>query len=96
MDTALAAAIGVLFFVLLLAVEWPFATFLLSPASRNSFFAGNAMWGYNAGIGHWRMEFWDADRNPLTVRAAVIACLFGFVQSRIALWIGNWFSKVQR
>jgi hypothetical protein len=95
-DTLLAVVIAVLFFVLLLAVEWPFAKFLLSPASRNAFFAGNAMWGYGSGFGHWRFEFWDSEKNPLTVTGSAIACGFSFVQARMALWIGDWFSKVQR
>jgi hypothetical protein len=33
-----AAASGVLFVAVLLAVEWPFANFLMSPAARNRFF----------------------------------------------------------
>ncbi len=95
-DTGLAMGIGVVFFLLVLAVQWPWSTFLLSPASRNPFFAGNAMWGYDAGFGPWRTDFWDVKENPLTIKAAVIACLFGCLQSRIALWIGNWFSNVKR
>jgi len=30
---------GVAFLAILIAVEWPFATFLMSPAARNAFFA---------------------------------------------------------
>jgi hypothetical protein len=36
---ALAAVSGVVFLGLLIAIEWPFATFLMSPAARNRFFA---------------------------------------------------------
>jgi hypothetical protein len=87
---------GIVFFVLLIAVQWPFAKFLLSPASRNAFFAGNAMWGYNANLGDWCARFWNQANDPFTLKAALLAIVFGCLVSRIALWFGNWLSAVKR
>jgi hypothetical protein len=95
-DTGLALVLGLVFFVLLIAAQWPFSKFLLSPASRNVFFAGNAMWGYGAGLGDWCTQFWDLKQDPFTLKAALLAILFGSAQSRIALWFGNWLSAVKR
>ena len=95
-DTGLSLLLGIVFFALLLAVQWPFSSFLLSPASRNAFFAGNAMWGYSETVGDWCAQFWKLDTDPFTWKAALLAILFGSVQSRIALWFGNWLSDVKR
>lgn len=95
-DTGLALLLGIVFFVLVFAVQWPFSKFLLSPASRNAFFAGNAMWGYNANLGDWCMRFWNQANDPFTLKAALLAIVFGAAQSRIALWFGNWLAAVKR
>jgi len=95
-DTGLGILLGLVFFGLLIAVQWPFAKFLLSPASRNAFFAGNAMWGYNANLGDWCTRFWNVEGDPFTWKIALLAILFGALQSRIALWFGNWLGAVKR
>jgi hypothetical protein len=95
-DTGLALVLGLVFFALLIAAQWPFSKFLLSPASRNAFFAGNAMWGYGEGLGDWCTRFWNLEQDPFTIKAAILAILFGGAQSRIALWFGNWLSAVKR
>jgi len=95
-DTGLALLMGIAFFVLLIAAQWPFAKFLLSPASRNAFFAGNAMWGYNANLGDWCARFWNQANDTFTLKAALLAIVFGSLVSRIALWFGNWLAAVKR
>jgi hypothetical protein len=94
-DTGVAVVLGVTFFLLLFAVEWPFSEFLLSPGARNHFFGGNAMWGYPDRLGSWCTEFWDP-QNRLGVKSALIAIGGGAVASRLALWFGNWLSEVKR
>jgi hypothetical protein len=94
-DTALALLLGAVFFFLLLAVQWPFSDFLLSKASRNAFFAGNAMWGYSDHLGQWCTQFWNED-NRLSPKSSVVAILLGALVARIALWFGNWLSEVKR
>ena len=95
-DTGLALLVGIVFFVLLIAAQWPFADFLLSPGSRNAFFAGNAMWGYNVNLGDWCSQFWNQARDPFTLKAGLLAILFGGALSRIALWFGDWLAAVKR
>jgi hypothetical protein len=95
-DTGLALLLGLVFFLFLLAAQWPFSHFLLSPAARNPFFAGNAMWSYADRLGPWTSEFWGVREDPLTLNAAVIAILLASLNSRIALGFGNWLSAVKR
>ena len=95
-DTGLAVLVGLVFFALLIAAQWPFASFLLSPAARNAFFAGNAMWGYNVNLGDWCTRFWNQANDPFTLKTALLAILFGVLQSRIALGFANWLAAVKR
>ncbi|MDB6109409.1 MAG: hypothetical protein JWR69_1159 [Pedosphaera sp.] len=95
-DTGLACLLGLVFFLLLLAAQWPFSHFLLSPAARNPFFAGDAMWSYADQLGSWRAEFWHVTEDALTLKAAVIAICLASLNSRVALWFGNWLSAVKR
>ena len=89
---SMAAAFLVLFFI----TQWWFAEFLLTPASRNWFFAGDMQWSYGDGPGGYRYEFWHLDEDPVTARGLGIALLLGTLASRIGLWWGSWMSKVQR
>jgi hypothetical protein len=93
--TGVAVLLGITFFALLLAVQWPFSEFMLSKASRNAFFAGNAMWGYPDRLGDWCTQFWHNDQQ-LGLRSSMVAIGEGAVVSRIALWFGNWLSEVKR
>ena len=93
--TVLAAILTVLFFFLLLAVQWPFSSFLLTKAARNAFFAGNAMWGYPDRLGGWCTRFWDPDER-LGIKSSAVAILYGALMTRVALWFGNWLSEVKR
>ncbi len=95
-DTGLALVLGAAFFLVLLAVQWPFASFLLSPAARNPVFGGDAVWSYGAKLGEWTTQFWERDHNTLTFTAAGIAILFAAIQCRLALWFGNWLATVKR
>jgi hypothetical protein len=95
-DTGLACLLGLAFFLLLLAAQWPMSQFMLSPASRNAFFGGDMIWSYGNHLGPWRFEFWDIDVDPLTLKAALIAIGLAVFQSRLALWFGNWLSTVKR
>jgi len=95
-DTGLALLVGIVFFVLLIVAQWRFSEFLLSPASRNAFFAGNAMWGYNVNLADWCTQFWNRANDPFTLKAALLAIVFGSLQSRIALGFANWLAAVKR
>ncbi len=90
------AAIAAVFLGLFFATHWLFADFLLSPASRNWFFAGDRVWTYSSTFGDWRYEFWGTDTDPVTWRAMGIALLWALFSTRLGLWWGQWMARVQR
>ena len=90
------AAIAAVFLGLFFAAHWLFADFLLSPASRNWFFAGDRVWTYSTTLGDWRYEFWGVDRDPVTPKALGIALLWALFSTRLGLWWGQWMAKVRR
>jgi hypothetical protein len=94
-DWRLAAAIGVMFVWILFDVEWWFAEFMLSPYSRNAFFAAQR-WGYNIRQTGGLLEFWGQTTNPVTLGSMVAATLIGIFSSRLALGWGNWMRRVVR
>jgi len=92
----LAAASGVVFVVLLLA-EWPFASFLLSPLSRNKFF-GTIYLNYGMPPTSYMARNEFLPMQPLSelitgfgiaIAAAILAVRWGFSR-------GEWMSKVKR
>jgi hypothetical protein len=101
-DGWLAAATGVAFVGLLLAVQWFFADFLLSPAARNFFFAAD-QWDYNQRLGDWQYRYWNLDRDAvgapstlLFLRGLGIAVLTAIVSARVGLWCGTGMARVRR
>jgi hypothetical protein len=88
----------VAFLAIMIAVEWPFATFLMSPMARNRFFATTDFPYFALPTSptvrhvfvHWEQspaEFW---RNMA----------LGFLFSVASMWAGiywsNWLKKVRR
>ncbi len=95
-DTGVALALGAVFFLLLLAVQWPFSEFMLSKGARNAFFgSGDEMWGYPVRVGRWCTQF-GYEGNRLGLKSSFVAILLGAVGARVALWFGNWLSEVKR
>jgi hypothetical protein len=101
-DWKLAAMIGVTWVVVMVAVHWFWAQFLLSPAAEN-FLIGANQWSYSARLGPWTHEYWnrqvDAAGNwsPLGFAEGIgIAILLAMVASRISLFWGKGMSKVKR
>ena len=101
-DWQLALVMGPLFMVALLAVQWPFAEFLLSPAARNPFFASD-LWDYNYRPGAWQYEYWHLDRGAGGAWSAAkfwsgiaFAAAIATVSSWIGLVRGRWMKAVQR
>jgi hypothetical protein len=107
-DWLLAGAAGVSFVVVLLAVQWPFASFLLSLEQPNYLF-GTGYWEYNARLGPWTRVFFDVPGYTWNQREMVgaldvgamakalgLAMILAFVASRLGLWWGNWMRRVRR
>ena len=95
-DWLLALALGVTFLGLVLAVQWHFSAFMLSPASDNWFFAGHRHWPYTSNLGSWMNDFWRLDRDPVTLRGLGFALVLACAACRMGLWFGNWMLKVRR
>jgi hypothetical protein len=94
--------LGITWVVIMLAVHWFWAEFLLSPAARNFFFASD-QWSYNARLGSWRYQYWNLNVDPsgkwsplLFARGIGFAMLLGVVASRISLALGTGMSRVKR
>jgi hypothetical protein len=92
----LAIAIGILFVAMMLAIQWNFSKFLLSPAAENWFFAGNRVWPYYSRLGEWTHQFWELAKDPVTIRGLGIATLVAVVSARLGLACGRWMLKVKR
>lgn len=92
-----AALSGVVFVGLLVAVEWPFASFLMSKASENAFF-GTIYFDYNSRPnGPDRMRtFIEVTHGLQLVRGLGMAAVCATVSTWFGLRFGAWMKQVQR
>ena len=93
----IALASGFLFTAVLVAVEWPFATFLLSKASENRFF-GTIYFDYNSrpdGLDRIR-RFFLPDSGVTLALGLLRASLYATISTWIGLTFGRWMRSVQR
>jgi len=94
----LAAVTGAAFLVSFVAVQWPFANFLMSSAARNRIF-GMAYFGYfdPAGFLYDPYAFIAAEKTRgafwLTMAFAVVAAM---ITSRLGLAWGDWMRRMRR
>ncbi len=93
----IAAVSGIVFVGLLIAVEWPFASFLLSKASENRFF-GTIYFDYNSRPkGPDRMrEFLNPDSGSRLWIGLCLASVYASISTWVGLRFGNWMRTVQR
>jgi len=101
-DWLLALGLGLVFASLLVAVQWYFGEFLLSPAARNFFF-GADQWPYMVEPGPWQHRFWGVPKDAAgnldglaLTRGLAFAALFAMGSARVGLWWGNGMSRVMR
>jgi hypothetical protein len=91
-----AAAAGGVFLALLLATQWPFANFLMSPASRNALFATHEF-PYFVGADSYFMRRLIPDASRMALLGGLTVALgVAVVSSRLGLLFGGWMSRVQR
>ncbi len=88
---------GILFVAVLTAVEWPFANFLLSDASKNRFF-GTIYFDYNSRpTGFDRMRQWFyPDHGVALYTGLLTAAVYASISTWIGLQFGRWMRGVQR
>ncbi len=97
-DWLLALLLGAVFVVLLLAVQWPFGDFLMSPLARNWFFGQNSWYFGNDPNWEYRFQFppWELQSLPDFALGILTAIGIAFLSARVGLWWGNWMKNVQR
>jgi hypothetical protein len=89
----LALLLGSSFVLVLLAVQWWFSEFMLSPRSASWFFGGHR-WSYSVSPDDPRLNRFSDEH--LTMRGLAFAILVAAVVSRIGLGWGTWMRKVVR
>src|SRR5688572_8511751 len=93
-DWGLAVALAVVFIVTFVAVQYPFADFLVSPWARNDFFGSHRMdYGVPPEI---QQRFYELNPPDNLAVGLPIAIAIAFVSARLGLWWGNWMSQVRR
>jgi hypothetical protein len=88
-DWLLAALFAAAFLGIIFAVQWPFATFLLSDGADTRFFARSGHWPYFVQPGDWMNSFFDWNKDPITLKGMALALTRAFISARIGLWLGN-------
>jgi hypothetical protein len=88
---------GVVFVTFLAAVQWPFATFLASPAARNWFF-GSKYFGYYTQPGSLmaRYGFVATERGAAFWRESAFAMLTAMLTTWLGLSWGKWMQRIRR
>ena len=93
-----AAVSGPVFLALIVAVQWPFATFLMSPASRNWVF-GTMYFDYNLHPGdlYVRHLFYPVEKTltAFWMQMALAAGL-AILTTRLGMGWGNWMRRIRR
>jgi len=92
-----AGVVGPAFVLSFLAVQWPFANFLMTPASRNWIF-GRAYFPYfdPAFSLYDPYKFRAAEKPAVFVLTMIAALVVGILTTRLGVAWGNWLRRVQR
>jgi len=93
-----AAILGAASLVSFVAVQWPFANFLMSPASRNWFFATNNTPYFIPPMSHWARYAWlSTEHSPLQfAQTMLLAFAAGILMTRVGLSWGDWMRRIRR
>ena len=94
----LAPILSAVFLVLLIAVQWPFATFMLSESARNAFWNAEnfVYWLSPTGV-EWSRSFVQDPPDAWPFGAQLLlAFAVGTFSSWVGLWFGHWMTKVRR
>ena len=88
---------GVVFMAVLVAVEWPFANFLLSDASKNRFFGTNYFQYNSRADGFDRLREWFYPDSGWVLYAGLMkAAVYASISAWLGLLFGRWMRGVQR
>ena len=89
-----AAEGGLAFFVVFAAVQWPFASFLLTPAADHWFFAGGGRhWPFFMPLtAEMHTSFWPDTLFDL--KNSAVALALACASARLGLWLGAWLPRM--
>ena len=91
------AIYGATFLGVLVAVQWPFADFLMSAYSRNWFFSTQYMPYFIPPTSHLARNVFYLEKSRLSFWLGMTAALcISILGSRIGLAMGNWLRRVRR
>ncbi len=93
----IAAVSGFVFIAVLVAVEWPFASFLMTKASENRFF-GTIYFDYNSRPDDYDRlrHFFEPAAGAALATGLLMASIYASISTYIGLRLGNWMRSVQR
>ncbi|HTT64664.1 MAG TPA: hypothetical protein VMG35_22590, partial [Bryobacteraceae bacterium] len=95
---ARAAAMAPVFIITLMAVQWPFAGFLMTPAAHNRFFATDNYPFFVPSTSDWvRNVFTQMEPNASQFWTRIaVAVVLGAVMARAGTAWGDWMRRVRR
>jgi hypothetical protein len=95
---AQSAILGAATLASFLAVQWPFANFLMSPASRNFFFATDNAPYFIPPDSPWALYAYLATESTPAEFAIrmLVALLAAILMVRVGLTWGNWMQRIRR
>ena len=93
-DWKLSAILGAVFLAVFIAVQWPFADFLMSPGARNWIFRTDRMAYMVQPVVQARWYVLNPPDNLIV--GLPLALVIAFVSARRVLSWGNWMARVQR
>jgi len=92
------ALVGVVFVVVLMAVQWPFADFLMSPASRNWIFGTHYLYyAMPPTANEAKYLFFPVEPTTLAfIKTLSLAFVAAILSTRLGITWGNWMREVRR
>jgi len=93
-DWRLSMLLALVFVAALIAVQWPFANFLMTPWARNPIFIADRMPYTVDPI--FQARWYTLNPPDNLTKGLAIALGLAFVSARCGLWWGNWMSRVRR
>jgi hypothetical protein len=94
----IALVLGPLFVMVFIAAQWPFASFMMSPAARNPIFGAHYFGYFTLPTSYSATyRFFPVETTAAAFRTNLaIALVFATLSARIGLGIGQWLRRIQR